>query len=779
MTVKSALGEDDLLLVGFSGHEGISELFRFELDLIAENATDVPFDRLLGEKATVSLGLPAGGKRYFNGIISRVSQGARDQTFTSFRAELVPRIWLLTRIAQSRIFQQLPVPEILQQVFTGLDVRFELQGTFEPRDYCVQYRETDFSFVSRLMEEEGIYYFFTHADEGHTMILANTPRSHPALNPENLVYEEIVGGQREDERVLSWEKSQQLRSGKYTLWDHSFELPHKKLEATQIIQDSVPVGRVTHKLKVANNDKFEIFDFPGEYAQRFDGVDPGGGDRAGDLSKIFQDNTRTTTIRMEQEALPSILVHATSNCRHLVPGHKFTLERHFNADGGYVITGVDVVCQLEGNYRSGGNTEFHYENSFSCIPLALPFRPARLTPKPVIHGTQTAVVVGPPGEEIFTDKYSRVKVQFHWDRDGKYDGNSSCWIRVATPLAGRQWGTIYIPRIGQEVMVAFQEGDPDQPVIVGGLYNADQVPPYQLPDEKTKTGYKSYSSLGGQGFNEIRFEDKKGDEDFFAHAEKDMDIRVKRDSREWIGRDRHLITTRDNSRQVERNENVIVKQDLVHQVDRDHHLKIAGKQAIKVEGSHSCEVAGNVAEEYKSDHSETVTGNYDLKGQNIVIEATSGLTVKVGGSFIKFSSSGIWIKAGKVNINSGGSAQSGSACSLVSPAAPAAAMIAANANPGDKSPTYENQIAQRTQLQQEADEAPTHAPDPEKTSWIEIELLDEDDNPVPGERYMIKLPDGTTIASGTLDENGFARVDGIDPGTCQVTFPDIDKEAWE
>ena len=256
------------------------------------------------------------------------------------------------------------VPDILKKVLDGLDITYEIRGTFEPRDFCVQYRETDFNFASRLMEEEGIYYFFKHNSNGHQMLVANTPQSHPDLPSKNkIIYEDVEGGTREEDRIYDWEKSQELRSGKYTLWDHCFELPHKHLEAEANIQDTVQAGRVSHKLKVGGNDKFEIYDYPGEYAQRFDGVDRGGGDRAGDLQKIFQDNKRTVDIRTQEEAVPGLTIQGGSNCRHFVSGYKFTLQRHFNADGEYVLTNVAHSARQSGDYRSDGGT-FQYSNSF-------------------------------------------------------------------------------------------------------------------------------------------------------------------------------------------------------------------------------------------------------------------------------------------------------------------------------------------------------------------------------------------------------------------------------
>ena len=277
MRVRTPLEYDDLLLVGFRGNEAISHLFEFQLELLAENGVEIPFEKLLGQKVNVELDLVDGSVRHFGGICNRVSQGTRDNTFTSYQLSMVPQLWFLTKISQSRIFQQVPVPEILAQVLKGLDVDFQLAGTYEPRDYCVQYRETDFNFASRLMEEEGIFYFFKHSARGHTLVVADTPDSYGEL-PEAFIYGGSEEGVHGENRISDWSKSQELRSGSYTLWDHCFELPHKHLEASATIIDSVAAGEVTHKLRVGNN-QLEIYDYPGEYAQRFDGVNPGGGDR--------------------------------------------------------------------------------------------------------------------------------------------------------------------------------------------------------------------------------------------------------------------------------------------------------------------------------------------------------------------------------------------------------------------------------------------------------------------------------------------------------------------
>ena len=533
LAITTPLGEDILLLKRFQGHEAISQLFDFHVDLLAEAQNDVHFDRILGQSVTVELRLVNDQKRYFNGIVNRFSQADRDDVpFVHFRAEIVPKLWLLTKKIRSRIFHHLAIPDILRQVLAGLDVTYQLSVSYYPRDYCVQYRESDFDFVSRLMEEEGIYYLFEHSQSKHQMIVTDQPKLHPPVSGQSdIIYERVLPGERDDTRIWAWEKTQEMRSGEYTLWDHCFELPGNHLEGKQETLDSVSMGKANHKLKVGGNDKLEIYEYPGGFAQRFDGIDDRGGPRPKDLSEIFKDRERTVELRMEQEQAMSLDISGAGNCGQFLPGHKFTLKSHFDADDQYLLTRVehDAHCEF---YRSGDPlpTGF-YENRFRCIPVALPYRPQCVTREPVIAGIQTATVVGPAGEEIFCDKYGRVKVQFHWDREGKLDGDNSCWLRVAQVWAGKGWGAFFWPRIGHEVVVVFEEGDPDQPLIVGSVYNAENMPWFTLPKHKQLGGFKSASVHGSfnQNYNAIVFNDEKGHEHLSIHSERNMSLNAEYD----------------------------------------------------------------------------------------------------------------------------------------------------------------------------------------------------------------------------------------------------------
>ena len=634
ISVKTPLGADKLLLIGISGQEAVSKLFLYQLEVLAKVGTPVAFDKLLGQSITAEMQFHPSEpkKRYLNGICCRISEKGQSDEFTTYQLDVVPKFWLATRKAQSRIFQQMSVPDILKKVLDGIDTAFELQGTFEKRDYCVQYRETDFNFACRLMEEEGIFFFFKHVDGSHKMVIANTPQSHSETpDGSKLIYETVAGGNRPEDRIYDWQKQQELRSGKYLLWDHTFELPHKHLEADRDIQDSVQVGEVTHKLKVGGNDNLEIYDYPGEYAQRFDGVNPGGGDQASELQKIFQDNNRTVEIRMQEEAAASIVIQGASTCRQLVSGHKFKLERHFNADGEYLLRSVSHTVKYDA-YRSGSSGEFHYTNQFTVMPFALPFRPARVTPKPVIHGTQSAVVVGPPGEEIWPDKYGRIKVQFHWDREGKNNEKSSCWIRVTTSWAGKQWGGVCIPRVGQEVIVAFQEGDPDQPIVVGSVYNYEQMPPFKLPEGKAQMGMKSRSHKGG-GFNEISIDDTSGKEKITIHGQHDMGTTVEHDDTQTVHNNRTITVDGKHTETVKKDMSIqITEGNLIHDV-------LAGTASYHV---------AKAVEEFFDDTQTTVVKNkvtIQSSGDEIFIDAASKITLLCGASAIVLE------KDGTITIN--------------------------------------------------------------------------------------------------------------------------------
>jgi type VI secretion system secreted protein VgrG len=606
----------ELRVVRFTGSEGLSHLFRFTLELATEDP-ELDFGAVIGKPGCLTI-YGDNGERYVNGIVSRFEQAAERGRFTIYQAELVPYLWLLALRHKSRIFQHLSVPDIIAKVLQEARLssdryRFVLQNQYEPREYCVQYRESEFNFLSRLMEEEGIFYFFEHTKESHVLVMADGAAAHaPIAEPASVIFHATTGTVPTEEYVYQYRYTEEVRPGAVVLRDFDFTKPSLTLQA---------------EVQADKDTALECYDYPGVY------VDPGRG-------------AALAHLRLEAFQAPRKVGGGSSVCRRFVPGYRFKLAQHhrstFNQE--YVLTQVSHTAaqpQVLEEWSTG--TDATYANEFTCLPASVPFRPPRVTPKPVVKGSQTAIVVGPKGEEIYTDEYGRVKVQFHWDRDGQYDEKSSCWIRVSQGWAGAGWGGIYLPRITQEVIVDFLEGDPDQPLITGRVYNGENPTPYKLPDEKTKSTLKSDSSKGSKGFNEIRFEDKKGEEQVFVHAEKNMDIRVKNDVYEWVGRNTHLIVQQDQYEQIGNDRHETIARDHVEEIGRDHYLKIKGKEAIEVDGSHSFTVQGDVTEVFQADHSEETTGDVYITASNIVIEAMSNITIKVGQSYIAIDASGITI----------------------------------------------------------------------------------------------------------------------------------------
>lgn len=666
LNITTPKGKDFLLINRISAHEALSSLFSIEVELLHEenNEGSIPTfvdpKDLLGKPATITIHQSEDrAERIYRGIINRFSRGDRSTRFSYYYATIVPNIWVLTQNVQSRIFQHITVPDILRKIFTGFDVDYEIQGDFKKRNYCVQYRESDFDFASRLMEEEGIYYYFDHAESSDKLVIANTPQSHRDCPTATKIPYFIDLGSKEGyiARVTNLTVEYQLQTGKIAFWDNHFQLKTNKLDAEQ-----------PSRFDVGGNQKLEFYDFPGGYARKYDGIDSGGGEQPAELNNVFPDKQKTVENVMQSlDAQYEVLSGSSTFCS-MTAGHKFELIKHPTGmlNRQYVLTSVTHQAEQSPDYISDEVVSDPYMNNFTCIPYAIPFRPVRKTRKPTVMGSQTAIVVGPPGEEIFTDKYGRVKVQFHWDREGKNDSNSSCWLRVAQGWAGNKWGIMFIPRIDMEVMVDFLEGDPDQPIITGCVYNPGAMPPYTLPDEKTKSTIKSDSTKGGGGFNEFRFEDKKGDEQIFIHAEKNEDIRVKNDAKEFIGNDRHMI----------------VKKDQFEKVENDKHLIVQYDQNEKIGGNFSKKVGMDIHEKAGMNYAVEAGMAIHLKaGMSAVIEAGASLTLKVGGNFVNINSAGVTISGTMVLINSGGAAGSGAGCS---PEEPKEAKEADTADPGDK-----------------------------------------------------------------------------------------------
>jgi type VI secretion system secreted protein VgrG len=639
--VYTPLDPDVLLLAGFHGQEGVSRLFNFELRMHSEKG-DLTFNKIVGKSMTIKMLLSDNRVRYINGIVSSFTQGGswilRDgrhhQNLANYNATLVPWLWLLTRTGDCRIFQGKSVPEIISEVFKEhkfSDFVFRLEpGDYAKREYCVQYRETDFNFVSRLMEEEGIFYFFEHYENKHVMVLADKydhfKKSSllPSISYSSNEYQE------EDGEIRDWSVTQEVRPGKYTVTDFNFMRPEFDLTRTS---------------NGADERKLEVYDYPGEFTE----------DKQGE---------RLARLRMEEEQSSMTVTNGTSSCRGLAAGYWFNLYDHYQSDFDqpYVVLSVYHSAEQGANYHSTSESaaaDFIYSNRFQCIRYRTQYRPPRVTPVPIVHGSQTAIVVGPDDEEIYVDQYGRVKVQFHWDRAGKYKvekdkPGTSCWVRVSQNWAGKRWGAIFLPRVGQEVIVDFLEGDPDKPIITGRVYNGQSMPPYELPEHKTISGIKSNSSSGGGGFNEIRFEDKKGSEQLFIHAERNHDIRIKRDRIEWVGNESHLI----------------VKKDLLEMIEGNKHLQVKGDRNEKVDGTVSLLSGKDILRKTRT--------KYALDAENEIL-------LKVGENFIKIDKSGIRISGTSVWINCEDSNRMADVGGDSSPKTPRAPREADHADPGARS----------------------------------------------------------------------------------------------
>lgn len=674
LEVRTPLAPDTLVINGFSGAEAISGLFRFKLELLAAAGAQVQMKDLLGKAISVSM-LDGDTKRRFHGIVSRISGGPREQRFLHYQAEVVPWLWLLTLKSESRIFQDKTVVEIIKSVFDELkgafpDIHYRDATTAEhlPLDYCVQYRETDFNFVSRLMEQDGIFYFFEHAQDKHTLVLADSNSVfHPCPGKNSVLYEEGGIGEREGV-VTHWEKELELRPGKYSLRDHHFQLPSKSLEVSESCKDGSPAA-------------LEIYDYPGEYALRFKNPELR-------LDKVQKEGEKLARIRMEEEELPGQVFTGVSTCRSFISGHKFTLNKHFNSNGQYILTSVNYSVAQSPDYISGREAHgIPFHNNFVCVPASVQVRPRRITPKPVVAGPQTAMVSVKSGEESWLDKFGRVRVQFHWERKSKNNESSACWVRVAQPWAGASWGAHFWPRVGQEVVVEFLEGDPDRPLITGSVYNKANMPPYPLPANYTRSGIITRSSKkgGSANFNELRFEDKKGQEQIFLNAERDMDHRVEHDSRAWVGNNQHLVVKVDQRESIEGNKHEHVKAAHVEKVD--------GNASREVGGDHKEKIGGKLSLQVGQAHHEKVGQLYVVEagqeihlkaGMKIIIESGMQVSIKGPGGFVDIGPSGVTIQGMMVNINSGGSAGSGTSASPDAPDAPKAPEIADDGSKGGK-----------------------------------------------------------------------------------------------
>lgn len=599
IAVETPLGDDVLALMSFTGQEEMSRLFQYRLEMLSEEDS-IAAKEIVGKSVTFSTRLPDGTPRYFHGFVSRFLAGSRETGYRRYYAEVVPWLWFLTRTADCRIFQNKSVPEIVQQVFSDLgfsDYALDLQGAHKKREYCVQYRETDFDFVSRLMEEEGVFYYFRHEKDKHALVLADHKGAYKDLPENEVEYEYSYGALSGPDRLTRWEHQYEFISGKWAQTDYNFKDQPARSEPTP---GSLLMSNEKSLIELARLDKFEVYDYPGRYADKADGE-------------------ALTRLRMEEEEATHDVVLAGSTCKSFAPGGKFKVTRHdckAEEGKGFVVTSIRHAAAEPLQSAGAASAAEDYSNTFTCIPDSVTFRPRRTTPRPVVRGVQPAVVVGPGGEEIYVDEYGRVKVQFFWDREGKRDENSSCWVRVSQAYAGKNWGAVTIPRIGQEVIVDFLEGDPDQPIILGRVYNADQTPPYPLPAQKMVSGLKSESTPGGGGYNEYVMDDTKGNELIREHGQFDKDSTIEHDLREHVLHDRSRDVANDESIVIGHNRDKLVKNDessaiqgnRSETVGKDETISIDGNRTESVRKNESISIDGKRSETVGKDESITIGG---------------------------------------------------------------------------------------------------------------------------------------------------------------------------
>ncbi|SMF78578.1 type VI secretion system secreted protein VgrG [Azospirillum oryzae] len=669
LSLTSPLGADVLIPVAVEGEEGLSRLFRYTITMISSRMTIAPAD-ILGKSLTLSIARKGGDPRIINGIVSSFSAGPLAlRGYRQYTAEIVPTLWLATLRSDCQVFQEKSVVQIVDAMLSDCGVtevkKQGLSGTHNARPVCVQYRETHYDFIVRLLQDEGIYFYFQHEAGKHTLVLSDSASGYTDCLDKDVIHATSVQGNTL--AIDGWAHSQSYVSGKWTLKDYNFETPSTDLTASTTTVLSVPAFK-----------SHEMFGYPGGHMVKADGTT---------LSRLRMEETETGYERVEGSA----------TYRGLFAGGKISMTGHAvtaEVGKGYVLTELALSAQDQSHLGNGG-----VPPSFSCrfaaIPDATVFRPPPV-PRPRTHGPDTATVVGPSGEEIYCDKYGRVRVQFHWDRKGTNDEKSFVWLRVAQTMAGKNWGTIFTPRVGMEVLVDYIGGDPDRPLIVGCVYNAENMPPYTLPDNKTQSGIKTRSSKGGDTatFNELRFEDKKDAEEIYFHAQKDFTRMVENDDKLTVDHDQ-TITIKNNRTETvsEGNETVTItkgNRSITVSEGNDSHEVSTGNQSLTVgegnrtvtvskgndthmvsQGNRTVEVGqgndsltvgqGNMAIDVKQGDYALKLGLGDVSVKastgKITMEATTSIELKVGGNSVKIDQSGVTIKGLMVKVTGDGQVQ--------------------------------------------------------------------------------------------------------------------------
>lgn len=636
ISIKTPLGDDKLLLTRFDYTETLNELFHIVAEVLSTDQA-ISFDQIVGHPVTIAMDLASGSKRYFHGLVSNFEQGDRTVGAAIYKMTIVPWLYHLGNASDCQIFQNESIPEIVSKVIKKAgftDIELKLTDSYPPLEYCVQYRETSLSFVSRLLSRAGICFYCKHEQSRHVLVLTDAVKSH-AVFPgyDSVPYREAEATGSLVESIRSWTLTKSAKTGKYVQTAFDFKRPKADLTVT------APVSR-SHGLA-----DFERFDYPGDY------VDSGAGEAFA--------KARINEIHTGHE-----VIHGAASCRALATGCTFKLKDHPRADQNreYLLTSVSLSFNAGGFTAGGAGLQPEGTESFSCsfaaIPTTQQYRPGRFIEKTLISGPQTAIVTGPAGEEIHTDEHGRVKVHFHWDRYGKFDADSSCWIRVSQYWAGKGWGAMHIPRIGQEVIVEFLEGDPDRPIITGRVYNGEEKPPYALPGNKNISTLMSRSTKGGaaDNFNEVKMDDTKGKELLYIQAEKDRTVLVKNDNTETVKHNETIEVGNDRKKHVLKNETVNVDENRTEEVGKDEKITIHGNRTELVNKDEKITIDQNRKEEVKKnedvkigDNRKHEVGKNDtLKvGKELLIDVGDKITIKTGQSSIVMEKNGTITISGK------------------------------------------------------------------------------------------------------------------------------------
>ncbi|WP_346780663.1 type VI secretion system tip protein TssI/VgrG [Trinickia sp. Y13] len=613
-TLNTALGEE-LKFYRLDGEEALGRLFEFRIEALADGY-GLSLRELLGKCVCVRVQAREGTQRYLHGLVARVSLiGRQAQRHYAYELVLRPWLWLATRRSDCRIFQSKSVPEIVDEVLApyGFPMEKRLAEHYAPREYCVQYNETDAAFVSRLMESEGIYYCFKHTEQAHTLVLCDAQSSHVALPGYDTI--PYIGADRtaigDEEHIDSWRPAQEVSIGGYEASDYDYTRPRADLS----VKHTDPRGH--------EHDRYAMFEWPGGYDD--------------DLLGTRYGRVRLEALQSEHER-----VDAHTDVRAMAPGYLFKLERCPRSEQNRAYLVVRCRYRFQENPYATDRSDEHvtHETTFVAQPTQLPYRPPRETSAPRTNGPQTAVVVGAPGEEIWTDEYGRVKLQFQWDRYGQRDQNASCWVRVSSPWAGGGFGGVQIPRVGDEVIVDFLNGDPDRPIVTGRVYNGERMPPWDLPMSATQSGLLSRSTPGGGAShaNALRFEDRKGAEQLWLHAERNFDAETELDHSLSVGNNHTHTVGNDETMQVKSNRQRSVGQDETVSIGRHRVGQIGGNETHAVTGDRSVSVDGDSAHTVaKGNHSlAVVNGKHDVfvKGDSThVVEAGSYAAQVMAGNY--------------------------------------------------------------------------------------------------------------------------------------------------